>query len=147
MTNADFTTSFDVDANPAETFAAICDVRGWWDGDLQGETHALGDEFTYRYADLHFSRQRITELAPGQRVAWLVVESRLSFVAQQNKWDGTTIAFDIAPRGTGSRVTFTHKGLMPEQPCYDNCSSAWSYYMDCLRNFVAESKAAATAAA
>ena len=147
MTSSSFTTIFEVAATPAEVFDTINDVAAWWSGEITGPTRALGDQFTYRYKDMHFSRQQITEFRPGRRVAWLVVESRLSFVPQQNEWDGTRITFDIAPRNKGSRVTFTHEGLEPAKPCYDDCSGAWTFLVAGLRKLIDERKAAATVAA
>ena len=74
MNFQDFTATFTVDQRPEEVFAAINDVRGWWSGDVEGSTDAVGDVWTYRYKDIHYSKQRITELVPGERVAWHVLD-------------------------------------------------------------------------
>jgi len=67
-TNQDYTTTFTVDQTPDEVFAAVNNVRGWWDGEIEGPTDRLGDEFTYRYEDSHYSKQKITELILGKKV-------------------------------------------------------------------------------
>lgn len=121
-----FTTSFTVAQSPEAAFAAITNPRAWWSGDFEGETSRIGDAFTYRNKDIHYSRQQVTELVPGRRVAWHVLEGRLAFVADKSEWAGTTITFDIAQRGDGTEVVFTHVGLAPQVECYETCSDAWT---------------------
>jgi hypothetical protein len=81
-------------------------VRGWWSGEIDGSTGELGAQFTYRYQDIHRRKQEITELIPGKRVAWHVLEGYLSFVADKTEWTGTDITFDIAAKGAGTEVRF-----------------------------------------
>ena len=127
-----------VDQTPEEAFAAINDVRGWWSGQLDGGTEKLGDEFTYRYKEIHYSKQRIIESIPGQRVVWLVVDSYLSFVEDKTEWNGTKVVFDIAKKGKKTEVRFTHVGLAPQQECFSDCSDAWGFYIKTsLRTLIA----------
>lgn len=136
--NQDFTTSFLVDQGPQKVFAAINDVRSWWSGDVEGSTNKLGDEFTYRYEDVHYSKQRIAEFIPDKKIVWLVLDGRLNFVADKREWTGTRIMFDIVTRGDQTEVAFTHVGLVPENQCFTACSSAWSYYINgSLRRLIA----------
>lgn len=125
-----YTTTITVDRTPEEAFAAINDVRGWWSGEIEGNTEQVGDEFTYRYEDVHLSRQRITESVPGKRVAWEVLEGYLSFVQDKTEWTGTVVTFDISRTGDQTQIRFTHEGLVPEFECFDNCSNAWGFYIN-----------------
>jgi hypothetical protein len=141
MTQHDLTAVFTVDKSPDEAFAAINDVRAWWSGDIDGETDKLGAEWTYRYKDIHYSKQRIIEMTPGKKVAWLVLDSHLSFVKDKTEWNGTRVTFEIAARGDETEVRFTHVGLAPEVECYEACSNAWgSYIKGSLRNLIATGK-------
>jgi hypothetical protein len=138
-----FTTTISVDQTPEEAFAAINNVRGWWTGDIEGGTDKLGDEFTYRYEDIHYSRQKITALVPGKKVVWLVSESYLSFVKDKTEWTGTEVTFDISRKGNQTEVRFTHVGLVPEFECFSDCSSAWGGYVNgSLRSLIASGHAA-----
>jgi hypothetical protein len=139
--NQDFTVAFTVDQTPAEVFAAINDVRGWWSGEVEGSTDKLGDEFTYRYEDVHYSKQKITELVPGKKVVWHVLDARLNFVKDKTEWNGTDITFDISKKGDRTEVRFTHVGLKPEIECFDNCSNAWGFYVNgSLRKLITKGK-------
>jgi uncharacterized protein YndB with AHSA1/START domain len=134
--NRDLTVTFTVDQTPQEAFEAITNVRGWWSGEIDGPTGELGGEFTYRYQDMHYSKQRVTELVPGKRVVWLVLDSHLAFVADKHEWNGTQVTFDIARKGDKTEVRFTHAGLAGHE-CFDACSTAWgSYIRGSLRKLI-----------
>src|SRR5690348_16869257 len=90
-----YTTSFTVDQFPEEVFAAVTNVRGWWSGEIDGSTDKLGAEFTYRHQDVHSSTQKITELVPGKKVVWHVLDSHIAFVKDKTEWKGTDIVFEI----------------------------------------------------
>jgi hypothetical protein len=126
----DFSTTFTVGQSPEEVFAAINDVRGWWTGDIGGSAGSVGDEFTYRYEDVHRSTQRVVELVEGRKVVWLVTDAHLSFTEDAGEWKGTEIVFDVSRKGDETQVVFTHVGLAPSIECYGSCSDAWGYYVN-----------------
>lgn len=126
MTTTDFTTTILVDQTPDEVFNAINNPRGWWQGEINGNTNHLNDKFTYKYQPFHFSKQKVVEMIPGQKVVWLVTDSQLNFVEDKTEWTGTTISFEISKDNDKTRVCFTHMGLVPAFECFDSCSNAWS---------------------
>jgi hypothetical protein len=137
MSNQSYTTTFTVDQTPEEVFAAINNVHGWWTGEVEGSTDKLGDEFSYRHPDIHYSKQRLTESVPGKKVVWLVVDAQLDFVQDKGEWKGTEIIFEIAEKGDQTEVRFTHQGLVPDYQCFDACSNAWGMYINSsLRNLI-----------
>ena len=141
MNDQNFTITFTVDQTPEEAFAAINNVRGWWSGEIEGNTEKLGDEFTYRYEDVHRSKQKITELIPGRRVVWHVLEGYVNFTRDKTEWTGTDVTFDISRMGDKTQVRFTHVGLVPEYECFDSCSNAWGFYINSrLRSLIATRK-------
>ncbi len=141
MDTQSFTTSFTVDRSPKEVFDAINNVRGWWSGEIEGRTDALGAEFTYSYKDVHRSTQKITEFVPGKKVVWHVSEAQLNFVKDKDEWNGTEIVFEIGRKEGKTQVRFTHVGLVPAFECYGGCSGAWGFYIDdSLRTLITTGK-------
>jgi uncharacterized protein YndB with AHSA1/START domain len=131
VSSPNFSVAYTVRQTPEEVFRAVNDVRGWWTGEpgAKGTTDKLGAEWTYQFKDLHYTKQRITELVPGKKVVWLVLDSKLSFVKDQTEWNGSKITFEIAKKGARTELRFTHVGLNPDVECYGDCSSAWGYYV------------------
>jgi len=125
-----FTTMFSVDQSPEEVFDAINNVRGWWSQDIDGKTEELDDEFTYRYKDVHSCTIKVTEVASGKKVAWLVLDAYLEFTEDKSEWKGTEIHFEIAPKADKTEIRFTHLGLVPDHECFDVCSNSWDFYLN-----------------
>src|SRR5262249_6732412 len=88
MDDKGYTTTLQVDQTPEEVFAAINNVRGWWSGEIKGDTGKLGSEFTYRYKDVHRSKQKITEFVPGKRIVWHGIRRSTQFCERQERVEG-----------------------------------------------------------
>ncbi|CAN7668115.1 SRPBCC family protein [Mesorhizobium sp. LjNodule214] len=141
MTNRNFTTAFTVDQTPEAAFAAINNVRGWWSEEIQGRTDKSGEDFDYHYSDLHRCKIKVTELVPGKKVAWRVLDNYFSFTEDKTEWTGTEMIFDISGKDGKTEVRFTHQGLVPDYECYDACSDGWRTYINgSLRSLIASGK-------
>jgi hypothetical protein len=138
MNAHDFTTAILVDQTPQEAYDAITNVRGWWSEDVDGPTDLLDEEFAFRGEDVHYSRIRVIALVPGERVDWLVLDNRMSFVQDQTEWRGNRIVFEISETDEGTLVRFSQLGLVPDYECFDICSNAWTFFItDSLRSLIA----------
>jgi hypothetical protein len=130
MNNQDFTASFHVTEAPEAVFQTIRKVQDWWSGLFGEEIHEEQDGFTFHAGGgAHYSRQKLVEAIPGRKLLWQVTESKLSFVSDDQEWTGSKIGFELLPEGSGTKVTFTHSGLTPQLECFNECSSAWSRYL------------------
>jgi hypothetical protein len=141
MHHQHYTATFTVDQTPEEAFAAIMNVREWWSEEIDGNTDTLGDEFRMRYQDIHYSKQKITTLLPGQKVVWLVLEANLNYIQDRSEWKGTEITFEISQKDDKTQVLFTHVGLVPQQECYYVCSDSWRGFINgSLRSLITTGK-------
>jgi len=142
MNDASFRTTLSVEAAPDDAFAAINDVRGWWSQDVDGSTDTVGAVFAFRGnhegRNVHRAQIEVTELVPGERVAWRVLDNWMGFIDDQSEWTGTRIVFEISPTAGGSEIRFSHLGLVPAYECYDVCFDAWTHFLrDSLRALIA----------
>ncbi|KQT96945.1 SRPBCC family protein [Rhizobium sp. Leaf453] len=141
MTDQSFTTAFTVEQTPDAAFAAINNVRGWWSEDISRPTDQAGQAFKYRFHDIHRCEIRVTELVPGKRVAWLVLDNYFNFTRDDTEWTGTQIVFDITRKDGLTEVRVTHLGLVPEYECYDACTNGWTTYVNgSLRDLIMTGK-------
>ncbi len=137
MSKNDYATSFTVDQSPEQAFDRINNVRGWWWGEVEGDTDKLNTEFTYKVPGIHFSKQKITKLVPGKKIVWHITDANLSFADNKEEWIGTEIIFDISKKDNKTEVRFTHAGLVPQFECFDRCSNAWTMLINKnLKNYI-----------
>ena len=108
-----------------EVFKAINNVKAWWQGEILGNNENIGDEFSYRMRDLHYSRQRVIELVSAQKIVWLVTDSKLGTTNSSSEWTGTKIVFELKEIHHKTELRFTHIGLVPDFECYQDCSLGW----------------------
>lgn len=117
-----------------EVFELLLHINEWWSGIydeiIKGESKHLNDEFTFKSGSgAHYSKHRLIKLTTDKKIEWQVMESNLSFLNSPTEWENTNICFDIETENNKTKVTFTHKGLVPEVECYDSCSNSWTQYL------------------
>ncbi|MBS1511911.1 MAG: SRPBCC domain-containing protein [Bacteroidetes bacterium] len=128
--NNNYVTELKVKQSAATIFNAVNNVKGWWSMGVKEATSALNDEFVYRHKDMHYSKQKLIEVVPNQKVVWLVTDSHLSFLKNKtDEWTGTKVIFDISTHGDENILRITHEGLSPEIECFNACSGGWNYYL------------------
>ncbi|WP_428231872.1 SRPBCC family protein [Flavobacterium sp.] len=131
---SNFTQTLTMSQTPQKVFEVILKVRKWWTGyhdeTFTGMTEKLNDEFTFHAGNgAHYSKQKIVEIIPNQKVVWLITDSKLSFLEKTDEWTGTKVIFEISTQADKTKLTFTHEGLTPEVECYNSCTPAWTEYL------------------
>ena len=129
MNNSDFNTSILVSQTPAEAFEAITNVRGWWSEEIEGGTAKLNDVFHYHFKDVHTCMIKLTEVIPGKKIVWHVLDNYFNFTKDESEWKDTKVIFEISEVGNKTQVTVTHLGLVPDYECFDICSNSWTQYI------------------
>ena len=130
-----------IDKAPATVFNAISEVSKWWNAGVKGSAKSLGDEFEVKFADVHYSKHKVVESVPFKRIVWLVTDSKLTFIKDQQEWTGTKNVFEISTENGKTKLTFTHLGLLPQLECFSDCSKVWNQYIEeSLLLFILEGK-------
>ncbi|RYZ47616.1 MAG: SRPBCC domain-containing protein [Sphingobacteriales bacterium] len=129
MSATNYTCTLQTTASPIEAFHAINKVYGWWSQNFEGSAKEVGDEFSVRFGDVHYSKHKIIESVPGKSVVWQVTDSKLNFLKDKTEWNGTTNRFDISTVDGHTQIVFTHEGLVPQIECFKDCSNGWNYYL------------------
>src|ERR1700759_2423421 len=104
MEKQDFSTTLVGDQTPKQVFNAIINPQNWWPGEVKGSSEKIDDEFEYRYKAFHFSRQRVVEIIPDQKVTWLVTNSIINYVEDKEEWTGTRISFEISRKDNKTQL-------------------------------------------
>jgi len=129
MKNKDYQINITVDAPLQKVFESINDVEKWWTDDFKGKSRKLHDEFTVHFEGFHLSTQKLVEVIPNKKVVWLVTDSTLLFLKDQQEWNDTKISFELVSQNDKTKISFTHFGLTPEVECYKSCTKGWDYYI------------------
>ncbi|RYE18684.1 MAG: SRPBCC domain-containing protein [Sphingobacteriales bacterium] len=141
METQDYTATILVDQDPKTAFKAIKNFHAWWSEEIEGETDKLNKEFFYHYKDVHLCKLKLVELVPDKKLVYQVLDNQFSFIEDKSEWVGTKLIFDIAAEGGKTKVTFTHKGLVPQYECYKVCNDGWNNYIKTsLYNLIATGK-------
>ena len=132
----DFTAVLDLPASPATVsalFTSAAGVSRWW-GPTQGEG-AVGGTLVTSFGDSGVNAMRVLESGPTGVVWEPVVADGTTPTAHTQEWLGSTVEFDMVPKGAGTQLRFRHAGLTPQLECWDGCYAGWTYFMSSIQAF------------
>ncbi len=140
QTEQNYHSTIVVDSSIEEIFEKISDVAGWWAQNFEGSAKKLGDTFTVRFGETWVTFE-ISEVIPGEKIAWHVIDCYLPWLNDKTEWTGTTVVFEASEKGGSVQIDMTHIGLTPSVECYDNCEKGWdSHIKESLFKFITEGK-------
>jgi hypothetical protein len=133
-----FTTTIEVSKSPSDVFHCLTDVSKWWGGeDFEGNSTNLNDVFTVHHPGAHFSKQKLIEVIPENKMVWLVTESTLNWLEKTHEWQNTRMIFELSMKENKTVLRFTHQGLVPQKQCFARCAEGWNMVINnWLLNFI-----------
>lgn len=78
--------------------------------------------------DKETDRMKITELNPGKKVKWLVIES-------DPQWVGTVISFELSERNNLTTVVLKQEGWREVNDFYRFCNYHWGWFLYSLKHY------------
>src|SRR3989338_6735749 len=87
---------------------------------------------TFRFENMYVV-MLIEKLVPNREVVWRCIDQNFKFenVTRTNDWLGTVIDFHLEESDDYSTtIKFTHEGLTPELPSYEQTSQLWTYLLN-----------------
>ena len=138
MSGRSYSTEILISAEPESVYNAITkDIDKWWT-ELSNQALQVGDQLTVRFEKTTSWVMTVSEAFPNRSLIWKVSEANhdLEGITTKDEWKGTTIKWKIVGNETGSKVTFTHEGLVPALECYEICEAGWGYFLGSLKNYL-----------
>ncbi|MES2110665.1 MAG: SRPBCC domain-containing protein [Bacteroidota bacterium] len=133
------TVAIEVAKSPAEVFKCVNTPGKWWPEDVDGESTKLDDEFVFTSGDSHYSKNKIIELIPNQKVVWLVTDSIRK--TDNFSWTDTKFIFELTPEGDNTKLEFTYDGFILDDEADRLIEVCDMVIKDMLYNFITQGKA------
>ncbi|WJY67021.1 glutaminase [Corynebacterium auris] len=128
----DFSTSFEVPASREKVYRAISNPKEWWqNATIEGKADERGDAFKLDEEEQH-ARFTVEEASDGDRLVWHAEPENGE--DEDTSWSGTDIIFELEEgEGDETRVTLTHRGMLPHDERYEEIADGWRKRMDELK--------------
>ncbi len=128
MANADYQRSLETQLSASEAMVHIATVSEWWTRSFTGQAGHAGDTFSV-YFGKTFVDFEVTERLPDEKVVWRVMRSSLPWLMDHNEWTGTEVIWELSPAGAKTRISMTHRGLVPQAECFGRCEAGWNFFV------------------
>ena len=93
-----------------EVFNLLIDLTKWWPEEFIGENINLNSVFILKTEEGHYSKNKVIEYIPNEKVVWIVTESRRK--EDDFDWTGTEMIFEIKPKNLYTEIIFTYDGVV-----------------------------------
>lgn len=140
MKNENYQISLTVNADAKKAFENICNVAGWWTGNIEGNSKKLNDVFTVHFGET-FVTFEVTQFKPYTRILWLVTDCNLHWLKDKKEWKNTIINWQVSENNDSTTIVMTHIDLIFEIECYESCEKGWNFFTgESLKKLINEGK-------
>jgi uncharacterized protein YndB with AHSA1/START domain len=126
-----------INTSPERVYQALTTaegIRNWWTRDAALDSKVGGTgEFGF-YEHRFVIKARVDDLTSPAHVGWKKISST------HGAFDGTTIAFDLRPEGSGTVLSFAHRGFPQADDNYAGATTRWGYYLVSLKKYLETGK-------
>ncbi|MDR3679170.1 MAG: SRPBCC domain-containing protein [Flavipsychrobacter sp.] len=109
---ANYTVEIEVAKSPKDVFEHVIDLSKWWPEEFEGERIKPGTEFVFKTGNGHYSKNKVVEFVPNNKVVWITTESVRK--TDNYDWTGTKFIFELIPHGNNTALRFTYDGVVLE---------------------------------
>jgi uncharacterized protein YndB with AHSA1/START domain len=137
-----YSTEILISAKPESVYEAITkDIDKWWT-ELSNQALQVGDQLVVRFEKTTSWEMTVSEAFQDRSLVWKVAQANhdLEGITKKDEWKGTTIRWKIVEDETGSKVTLTHQGLVPELECFEICRAGWGHFLGSLKDYLETGK-------
>jgi len=110
--SANYTVAIELAKFPDAVFNHLIDLSKWWPEEFEGESIKLNAEFVFRTGDAHYSKNKVLEFVPNEKLVWVATESIRK--TDNFDWTGTKFIFELRPKGDNTLIKFTYDGVVLE---------------------------------
>ena len=100
----------EIEKSKREVFDHLINLSKWWPEEYDGESIKLNTEFVLRTGEAHYSKNKVIEFVPDNKLVWLTTESIRKTDAYD--WTGTKFIFELRPNGNNTLLKFTYDGVV-----------------------------------
>ena len=129
-----------IKSTPDKIYEAITTQQGiasWWSVNNNAKPE-VGSIYRIFFSGDYFKDIKITELVPGKRVAWEILDAH-------PEWLKTKVTFDISMGKNSAELRFNHSGWREYTDMFAQCSHHWGIYLQNLKTYTEKGKAFAMA--
>lgn len=118
---------------PSKVYEVLTTARGLadvWTQDLTfiAQLDAVNE---FRFGDEHPTKMTIVELVPNNKMTWQCIDS-------DPEWIGTSVSFELEPRGDKTAVTLKHTDWREVTEFYRFCNYNWAIFLLSLKQYCEE---------